>query len=233
MLMLTLSLQCREDSDSVAIEPVILSSSGQFVQGFFVDTLRITFTFADGDGDVGLDFDNPQHKRHPYERSFYYLKSTGERISSDKLDDGEVTIADLITYEDRHTPPFDTLPALSNCKYEPISDNAQSIEVYRTENPDHWNFEVRFFEEETPGNFVRRTWPDAVCGPFYGLIPTKSHPIFRLRDLGSGRKEVIYSFVGSVWSVLFQDTRVQLELQIKDRALHVSKPVKTPPFDSF
>ena len=232
-VMLGSFVQCSDDNDPASVEPRLNTASGQFIEGYFNDTLRITFTFTDGDGDVGLDFDDPQHYRHPYERSFFYLKSTGEKVSSDKLDDGEVSIDDLITYEDRFTPPFDSLPELTSCKYENYSRNGGSIPVYRTENADHWNLEVRFFVEESPGNFVRRVWPDVICGPFYGLIPTQSNPVFTVRKIDQGKTEVVYSSARTIWRDLFNDARLQVEIQIKDRALHVSESMRTQPFESL
>jgi len=234
---ISLLANCSEADEGsvVSIEPNIISAYGQFIQGSgSLDTLQITFVFTDGDGDVGLDYKNPVHKRHPYERSFYYLKATGEKVSSDRLDDGLVAATELISYEDRYFPPFDTLPEFENsCAYENYEVGNESIELYRTENPDRYNFEVSFFVEKTPGNFVRETFSNIVCGPFYGLIPPETVRPFRRRHLGDGKTEIIYDFLSGEWKNIFIDTRIQVEIYIKDRALHQSKSFKTQPFDSF
>jgi hypothetical protein len=55
------------------------------------DTLILTITFKDGDGDLGLDPENPEHLTTPYNNSDYFqTNSTGELLPI-SVDVGEVT----------------------------------------------------------------------------------------------------------------------------------------------
>lgn len=114
--------------------------------------LKITFSYKDEDGDIGFDYVDPRYLTYPYQERFYFSKLDGEEISSDKVDRGEISVESLISYNDRSTPPYDTLPELNCSNYYRFS---QDIVLYQVQNYNHYNLLVDFFVEDQEGVFKK------------------------------------------------------------------------------
>ncbi len=174
--------------------------------------LIIEIDFRDGDGDLGLS-KSVADIRDPYNAIWYYLKNDGT----------------LLTYADRNTPPYDSLP---NYEY-PYSCLNYSIEesdtFYITQNQDHFNIFINFYVKKN-GEFTLFdwiTWNPPNCGESYnGRFPI-------LNESGQNRPlegTLIYDMAGLGFEVIFKRDTLKLEIQIQDRALHRSNTVETPEF---
>lgn len=212
-LVLILSLfiySCRE-LPTYPNTPSIEFNQVYFKNGELTDTLFVSLEFKDGDGDLGLhpDFDSGV----PYNAIYYWLK-----------DDGK-----LLTYADRNTPPYDTLPP-----YEfPYYCYSYSIEdadtLWIEQNSNHFNIFVDFYVKKN-GQWNLYDWITAnspQCGETYnGRFPI-------LNTSGQERPlegTLKYGITGAGFEVIFKRDTLKLEIRIQDRALHKSNVIQTQEF---
>lgn len=175
------------------------------------DTLALTITFQDGDGDLGL---RPNvDVGEPYNSLFYWLKGDGE----------------LLQYSDRHTPPFDTLPPYAFPYYctSYVVDEADTF--YVTQNEFHNNIFIKFFVKKN-GVYDEFDWVtefDPICGEsFNGRYPLLG-TIGREKPLEGKLK---YKMSSAGFELLFRQDTLKLEVYIYDRALNKSNIIETPDF---
>lgn len=217
---------CKEEEPTYPIEPNIQSAKAEFVKRakeYLADTLKITLIYTDGDGDVGLDFNNADHNDPPFHEYTYYLRSTGEAVTSDKLIQKLVLREDLISYKDRHNPPFDTLPPESSCRY------SNGLYIIRNEN--FTNLELNFFRRESSGNYVQYPFEESCI--FLGVrMPTAGtrNMVWEARSISRGRVEVVFKMLSGQFEQVFGGDILKLGLQIKDRSLHTSNYFMTEDF---
>src|ERR1044071_774447 len=87
-------------------EPTITFEDLRFVKEnsqYVADTIWLTFTITDGDKDFGLDSNNPEYQKDPFQPGFY-VKHNGELVSSYLVEKGDISWNDLIKDTDRETP---------------------------------------------------------------------------------------------------------------------------------
>jgi hypothetical protein len=234
LILIILLFGCQDDPDeSYPIEPQIQFSKIDYGVGLptSYDTLSLTFSFTDGDEDFGLNYDSPQDLLPPYQEGFFFLKTTGERITSDKLLNNEIPAGELIKYSDRSNPPFDSLPALSSCNdYWYYDLSAEAFYFQRNEN--HYNFFVKFYYQDNNGDFVELDLRDQFCLTFDARIPPRKGQVgpFNITMANSRKGKITYSMVSAGFVTLFGDKKMKLEFSIQDRALHRSNIIETPTF---
>ena len=182
-----------------------------FKKGELTDSLFVSIDFRDGDGDLGLhpDFDTGD----PYHALNGKLKSNG----------------DFITYSDRNTPPYDTLPPYEFPYYCTTYSIQESDTFWVEQNPNHFNIFVDFYIKKN-GQFILYDWITAnppQCGETYnGRFPI-------LNTSGQDRPlegTLKYSITGAGFEVIFKRDTIKLELRIQDRALNKSNTVQTQEF---
>jgi hypothetical protein len=75
LLIFSLMISCDEEESSYAIEPHIAYKNVVFAEGpaaFQEDTVKVTFSYTDGDGDLGIDYSDAVYLAPPYnEYSFF------------------------------------------------------------------------------------------------------------------------------------------------------------------
>lgn len=175
------------------------------------DTLAVTLTFRDGDGDMGLskDFDNGE----PYNDLWYFVKSDGT----------------LLRLSDRNNPPYDTLPAYVFPYYctNYVVEDIDTLYVQR--NKYHHNYFVKYFVKKN-GIYEEFNWVtafDPLCGiTFNGRYPLLSDPN-RDKPLEGKLK---YKMSSAGFELLFRQDTLMLEIYILDRALNQSNTIQTPDF---
>lgn len=184
-----------------------------FKKGELTDSLFVSVDFKDGNGDLGLhpDFDT----RKPYNAIWYYLNYDGS--------------GDLITYADRNTPEYDTLPPYEFPYFCTNYSLEESDTFYITQNLDHFNIFVDFYIKKN-GQFILYDWITAnppQCGETYnGRFPI-------LNTSGQDRPlegTLKYSLTGAGFEVIFKRDTIKLEISIQDRALNKSNVVQTQEF---
>ncbi len=179
------------------------------------DSIILSIEFMDGDGDLGL---RSNETLVPYNPVWYYRK-----------DDQTV-----LTYGDRFTPPYDTLPPFTfpyTCLNYSTNHDFVGYEedtLYFQQNQDHWNIFVQYFVKKN-GIYTEFDWeiafPPQCSDSFNGRFPV-------LSDLSSSPLEGIlrYGMTSTGFKILFRNDTLKLRVWIKDRALHTSNIIETPDF---
>ena len=224
---------CAKEDEDFPIEPRITSIQVAFddVDSPNNDTLSVTISFTDGDGDIGLVGGNSPDTLYPRQPCFFFLKATGELVPSDDLFTGKVSIDELIRLSDRENPPWDTLPERTNgCNHY----NYYNIPVdppYTILNENFYNILIDYLYEDANGEFLEFDW-SGYCITYDGRFPNlsgKSGP-FTLRMDSRTKGQLTYRMSNLGFIPLFGDKRVKLRVHIKDRALHDSNTIETDPF---
>jgi hypothetical protein len=181
------------------------------------DSLILTISFKDGDGDLGLD---PSENAPPYNNKFYYLIGT-----------------EYITYETKRTNPnYDTLPDFVkpyNCiNWEVYKENNVVVDtLYFQLNPDYNNITVEFLVKNPDGTFTEFDWREAFNYPNCGISFDGRFPILFKDKPGAPLEGKIRYGMGSIgFKILFSTKTLKLRVQIKDRALNRSNFIETTEF---
>lgn len=236
MLILLLT-SCRDQDEIYPAEPQIEFVNIAFEDNSnpYPDDLSITFSITDGDMDFGLDYGNKAHFESPYHDLFYYSKKDGTRITSDKLTRGEVSLEDLIQFNDRVNPPFDTLPGRESCKYF-FYDT--STELYCDVNENAYNLFVKIYLQEADGSFVEYDMFKELCYSFNTRVLSihnlpndeiQTSGPFSITMKSARRGQITYNMKSRIFDTM-QSRKMKLQIYVKDRALNTSNVVETPEF---
>jgi len=191
--------------------PFIEYNTVFFKKGELTDSLFVSVDFRDGDGDLGLspNFDTNE----PYNAIWYYLKSDNT----------------LLTYADRNTPPYDTIPPYEFPYFCTTYLVEEADTFYITQNPNHFNIFIDFYIKKN-GQWNLFDWITAnppQCGETYnGRFPILN-PNGQKRPLEGSLK---YGLTGAGFEVIFKLDTLKLEITIQDRALNKSNTVETEEF---
>jgi len=190
--------------------------------------LTVEINFKDGDGDLGLDRNNSIDSEEPYNAIWYFLKD-GTAVDKNISPYNEMDSSAFITFDDRSTPPYDTLPPYAppyNCINYLVEG---SYTYYFKQNLNHYNIFVDFYVKKN-GQWNFYNWLTAnpsQCGETYnGRFPL-------LNESGTTRPlegSLKYDMVGAAFGVIFKLDTLKLQIRIQDRALHKSNMVETPEF---
>jgi len=181
------------------------------------DSLILTISFKDGDGDLGLDAseDGP-----PYNNKFYYVLN-----------------GKYLNYETKRTDPnYDTLPDFVkpyNCiNWEVYKENnIVKDTIYFELNPDYNNITVEYLVKNPDGTFTEFDWKEAFNYPNCGISFDGRFPILYKEKSGAPLEGTIRYGMGSIgFKILFSTKTLKLRVQIKDRALNKSNFIETPEF---
>lgn len=227
---------CKDEEETYPIEPQITLTDLKVGQGSsspqLPDTVTIIMSYTDGDGDFGFNFDDEADLLPPYQRGFFYLKSTGEPVTSDRVMNYEVPMSALIRLSDRQAPPYDTLPDLYErlCSYNAPPGFGMDP-AYFTRNENHVNIMVEVLYEDINGVFVEFDRENKYCNWLDGRVPMAGQefePYFVRK--GTARKgELSYRVINVDFSILLKGKRIKLRVSVRDRALHNSNVVETEP----
>ncbi len=205
------------------IEPQIEFLSIQYKEygtGFDTnyDSLILTLSFKDGDGDLGLD---ASEDGSPYNNKFYFIQPNGK----------------YITYQTKRTVlGYDTLPAFVkpyNCiNWEVYKENnIVKDTLYFELNPDYYNITVEFWVKNSDGTFTEFDFREAFNYPACGGTFDGRFPILYKDKPGAPLEGKIRYGMGSTgFKALFSIKTLKLKVQIKDRALNRSKVIETTEF---
>jgi hypothetical protein len=208
------------------------------------DSLVLTISFKDGDGDLGLgdnDVDDPFH-----EQDFFLDENNNNkllRLRSRKIPGNE----DLPPFE----KPYNCLNYTYDTLYVPESQKSVFDETYNQvrkfvsggttyyalldtfyveKNPNHYNITVEFLQKQGSGfeTFEWRTvYPYPTCGEtFDGRFPVLSEQ----GKTSALEGKLRYAMKSNGFLPFFSAKTLKLRVQIKDRALHSSNIIETPEF---
>jgi hypothetical protein len=181
------------------------------------DSLILTISFKDGDGDLGLD---ASEDAPPYNNKFYYVLN-----------------GKYLNYATKRTNPnYDTLPDFVkpyNCiNWEVYKENnIVKDTLYFELNPDYHNITVEFLVKNPDGTFTEFDWKEAFNYPNCGISFDGRFPILFKDQPGAPLEGKIRYGMGSIgFKILFSIKTLKLRIQIKDRALNKSNIIETPEF---
>ncbi len=194
------------------------------------DTLKLSFTFTDGDFDLGFDVDFETN------RLLYFSKSTG-------LPTDPYTADDLITYKDRAL--LDSLPAYehpyhcTNWSIDYLPGTATLDTLYYQVNPNHFNMYVRYYYLENDVwkefNWLTDVIEFPHCGitfsgrfpPIIGAGRMLAGP-FDIQSNGKNAGLIQYNMLSMGFKELFGRKKIKVSVQIQDRAFNKSNLIETP-----
>ena len=224
------SAEPRIEFESIAFQDLALYSVGEY--------LILRFNVTDGDGNFGLD-NSTAHLEFPYQLSYYYNKSNGTPVSSDKLARGEVALESLISYEDRLNPPYDTIPE-NHCSYDRYYLNDfDYVELYSTLNEDYQNIFIDFLYQNPDGSYSTFDFYEEYCVTFDARVPSfSSWPQHQKMIAGPfevtrktlKKAQITYTMMSGGFRALFNSKKMKLRFYVKDRALNESNIIETREF---
>lgn len=197
------------------------------------DSLIIIIPFKDGDGDLGLDANDPTDTLFPFQSRTFFDTIPGSQLGY-YFPRGENI---YITYRTKRTNPnYDTLPPFSkpyNCvNWEILQVNNQIDTFYFQRNPYHYNINVDFLVKNSDGTFTEFDWTKEFSYPQCGITFDGRFPILS-RDLSRSAAldgKIRYGMASTGFNVLFNVKPIKLRVTIFDRALNRSNTVETPEF---
>ncbi len=217
--------------------PRIEFESLDYIETPGLDSLVLSFSFEDGDGDLGLN-DDVNDLLFPYQIYSVVIDANDSVIYIDSdnielplyaapvfiasLDNGD--IARIFFTEDKVLlSETDNRPSYDCDNYELI----ESDTVYVARNEFYHNFHVQFMQKRN-GNYTEIDFAeifqsdDCELGNFNGRIPFYDP---------NGREGVItYSMLSQLFRLSFQDDTIQLRFWVYDRNLNMSNVAETPDF---
>lgn len=213
---------CNDEPDYPPLSPVpsiaFRSIDFRLVEGISnPDTLSISFTFQDGDANLGLDDNDIQEPFHP----FNYYTTLGERMT--ELDTNQF---DYLKIGDN-----DTLPEYPSCNFKIYNQDTIYIQHNRYYNNIRFDIYI-----ESNGNFTKFNFEE--FDSCFGLetrfprinqsgLVTKGHWFIINSNMYKGTME--YK-VNGLWNYRFGNSRLKIRLNINDRSLNESNWIETPVF---
>jgi len=238
---------CDEAEEIIPDEPVITFKSLRFAKGgvangsLIHDTVAFTFEITDGDGNFGLDRTSPAHNTDPFQHRFYVVRANGELVSSSKVEDNAVDIHTLLSYGDRLTFPYDTLPSIQEgCYLDVANSNKVDEYLYYRANQHFSNLHVKVMVREPDGSFQEfiNHFPKACNLNYNGRITPIADvaPGMKIRsgsfviNMESSKKGVITYNMSGLWipTVNFIGlNEIKVLATVEDRDLNRSNTIES------
>lgn len=214
--------------------PVISLENIYFVEGN-TDSLVVSLSFEDGDGDLGLNTIN-----YPFHEFNYYSSVDGKELHKKASESSGKTIIDflpeLITFAHKRTGEIDTLPPYT----EPFSCTRWKTNavippfvfedtLYYQRNPSYYNIFITFLVKETVNSkFEVLDFDQIGCAfnSYNGRFP-------RMLDEDNEKAlegVITYKMPGILLSDILERKIIKLKIQVFDRALNRSNVVETQEF---
>lgn len=204
------------------------------------DSLILVVRFKDGDGDMGLDANNPNDTLFPFQSRTFFdtIRNSNVGYYFPFVDGGFITYQTYRTdrYGWKPKLKYDTLPPFSkpyNCvNWEILSIENQVDTFYFERNPNHYNIQVDFLVKNPNGTFTEFDWTKEFAYPqcgitFDGRFPVLSKDLSRSAALDG---KIRYGMASTGFNILFSIKTLKLRVTVYDRALNNSNTVETPEF---
>lgn len=216
-----------DDTPSIAFEDL------KFYDTSSQDSLVLTISFEDGDGNLGL---RASETLPPYQQFFYFRADDGSAFIPNGS--SEPGLPPLLTINDH-----DSLPAFNCTNYkrgffrgqeffEPFDAEPTDVvdTFYVQLNPYFNNIDVDYFVKRNDQFqlFDWRNAPSSGCGESFN---GRFQPLFD--DGGEGRPlsgTITYRMESFGFVPLFRNDTLKLQVRIRDRALNTSNVIESPEF---
>lgn len=213
--------------------PAIALSNLYFVEGN-TDSLVVSLSFEDGDGDLGLNTTN-----YPYHEFNYYSAVDGEELHAKAARETRSVvnyIPEMIRFSHKRTGAIDSLPPYTapfNCTRWKTNPEINGVlvedTVYYQRNQTYYNIFITFLVKETVNSeFEVLNFESISCAfnSYNGRFP-------RMLDEDEDKAlegVITYKMPGLVLSDLLDRKIIKLRMFIYDRALNQSNVVETQEF---
>ncbi len=207
---------------------------------FNPDSLILVIRFKDGDGDLGLDANDPYDTLYPYHTRTFFdtIRNSPVGYYYPTIDTTYITYKTFRTdrYGWKPKLSFDTLPSFTkpyNCvNWDILSKDGVVDTFYFELNPYQYNIKVQFFVQQSNGDFKEFNWTEEFAYPQCGITLDGRFPILS-KDLSRSAAldgRIRYSMPSLGFNFLFSIKTLKLRVTVFDRALNESNAVETPPF---
>lgn len=204
LLFLILLGSCISPPDNFPSVPEVAFRDMEFVSTNSSDSLIVSITFKDAEGDLGL---NSTDVAPPFNALEFKRDNTGG----------------LILYRNRppEAPRFNPIDWVVN----PIVNNITVRDtVWVEQNQNHNNIFIKFFIKRN-GVFREFRWEDA---PFYTTFNGRFPRILTDNNTQAVEGTIRYSMLSFGWQSLFRNDTIRIDVQVQDRALNKSNLVSSP-----
>lgn len=215
-----------DDTPSIAFEDL------KFYDTSSQDSLVLTVSFEDGDGNLGL---RASETSPPYQQFFFFRADDGSPYIPNGSSEALPT---LLTISDS-----DTLPAFNCTNYkrgffrgqeflEPFdAEPGEVVDTFYVQlNPFFNNIEVDYFVKRD-GQYQQFDWRNAPATGCGESFDGRFQPLFG--EVGEGRPlsgSITYRMESFGFVPLFRNDTLKLQVRIRDRALNTSNVIETPEF---
>lgn len=147
----------------IEFKDVVFKKVGGFIEP---DSIILTIAFKDGDGDLGLDPDDPKYSSYPYHPIDYFLAKDGAliNVATEKI---YPEMPPIIRVESGQSGKLVTVRTIDDPGYEELPD----LNCY------DYNYDSVYVSEEDKSIFddsynLHRTWTHPQLPPIYQLLDT-------------------------------------------------------------
>jgi len=199
-----LGYSCISPPDNFPSVPEIEFSSLEYVGTSAQDSLLLTLSFKDAEGDLGLS-------------------ATDINAPFNPLNFKRDAAGNLITYDRRpsNAPRYNPIDWV----IDPIVNNIVIKDtVWVEKNDNQYNIFVRFYIKKN-GQFREFKWQDP---PFYTTFNGRFPRILTTEVGQAVEGKITYRMLSSGWESIFRNDTLRIDVQIQDRALHRSNEVASP-----
>ncbi len=225
------------EQDEFPDTPRIEFESIDYIETAGLDSLILSFSFEDGDGDLGLN-DDVNDLLAPYQiysvivdnnDSVVFINTNTVELPLYRapvfiatLDNGQI-VRIVFTEEKVLFSETDNRPAYDCENYELVDSDT----AYVARNDFYHNFHVQFMQKRN-GNYTEIDFAeifqsdDCELGNFNGRIP--------FYDPNGKEGVITYSMLSQLFRLSFQDDTIQLRFWVYDRNLNMSNVAETPDF---
>lgn len=204
LLFLILLGSCISPPDNFPSVPEVAFKDMEFVSTNSSDSLIVSITFKDAEGDLGL---NATDVDPPFNALEFKRDNSGT----------------LIFYGNRpsEAPQFNPIDWIVN----PLVNNIVVRDtVWVEQNQNHNNIFIKFFIKRN-GVFSEFRWEDA---PFYTTFNGRFPRILNNNNTQAVEGTIRYSMLSFGWESLFRNDTIRIDIQVQDRALNRSNLVSSP-----
>lgn len=142
-----------------------------------------------------------------------------------------VTVRGSLRLVDETYNIIDTIISESSEPYFVVDDV-----FFTTNNPNYSNFTIQFFISDDGVNFTEFDWFSEFCLDYNTKFPnipnhgTINSGPFTISAKSPWEGNITYNMANTSYVTLFSNKTLKLRITIKDRALHSSNVIETPPF---
>jgi hypothetical protein len=171
------------------------------------DSLLITLSFKDGDGDLGL---GDEHNGPPYHNFDYVKNGSGNFVElNDSPANPPYNCYDYFIGDYNPDPPLDT--------------------VLLNRNENHYNYMIEYLIKQPDESFVKFNFEDSLCSSPHSRFPILSQntgPIEGELNFKINMTDILLA-PNNIYQKYFFNRYIKFRIFIKDRALNHSNTIET------